>query len=165
LLFTTRSHYTGSLTTTLELLPLSGEEGVQFLLRWARLPASSTKLLPADQLAAAQALVELVDGLPLARDQAGAYVERTGCRLTDYLHMYRSNWIQLLGERCDLIDHPQSVVKTLLLSFQQLARFNEAAADLLRLCAFLVPDALPEDLFIRSAAALGPVLSAVVADI
>lgn len=166
LLLTTRLPTLGSLALTLELPPLSREEGVQLLLRRARRdhPSSSPEHPEAELLTAAQTLVDLMDGLPLALDQAGAYIERTGYCLIDYLSMYQQNQLQFLNDRHEMADHPHSVVKTFLFSFQRLAQVNAAAADLLRICAFLAPDAIPEELFRRGAAALGPSLEQVVTD-
>ena len=41
---------------------------------------------------------------------------------------------------------------------------NPASADLLRLCAFLAPDAIPETIFTKGAQELGPILAPVAAD-
>src|SRR5581483_8422112 len=62
------------------------------------------------------------------------------------------------NDRYPVSDHPHSVVTTFLFSFQQLTQVNAAAADLLRVCAYLSPDAIPEELFRQGAAALGPQL-------
>src|SRR5437667_10024608 len=44
------------------------------------------------------------------------------------------------------------------LSFQKVEQTNPAAADLLRLCAFLDPDAIPEDLMSQGRTHLSPLL-------
>ena len=166
ILITTRLHTLEGFALIFELPPLSREEGIQFLLRRARESDmhSLSEQDTIEMLNAAKTVVETMGGLPLALDQVGAYIERTGCSFVDYLHMYQSHHIQLLDERSELAEHPYSVVKTILISFQKLIEVNEAAADLLRLCAFLAPDAIPEDLFTRGEVSLGPSLDPVVTD-
>ncbi len=44
------------------------------------------------------------------------------------------------------------------LAFQQVEQHDRAAADLLRLCAVLAPEAIPEELLLQGAAYLGPEL-------
>jgi len=103
-----------------------------------------------------------MDGLPLALDQAGAYIEETGSSLADYLDLCRTQKATLLSERGNFAtDHPESVTTTFSLAFQKVQRANPAAADLLRLCAFLDPDAIPEEIITEGAADLGPVLQAI----
>ncbi|QBD77308.1 hypothetical protein EPA93_15435 [Ktedonosporobacter rubrisoli] len=41
------------------------------------------------------------------------------------------------------------------LSFEKVEQTNVAAADLLRLCAFLHPDAIPEEIIVKGAPYLG----------
>ncbi len=95
----------------------------------------------------ARQIVECMDGLPLALDQAGAYIEEVGCSLSAYLDMYYTCQQELLQRRGHLpIHHPESVTTTWTLSFQQVEQVNPVASDLLRLCAFLDPDTIPEDL-------------------
>jgi len=53
------------------------------------------------------------------------------------------------------------VASTWSLSFQQVQQASPAAADLLRLCAFLNPDVIPESIVTDGAAVLGPTLAAV----
>ena len=73
--------------------------------------------------------------------------------------------MDLLKERRSLAsDHPESVVTTWLLSFARVEERNPAAADLLRICAYLAPDAIPETILTRGADELGELLSPVVAD-
>lgn len=58
-------------------------------------------------------------------------------------------------------DHPAPVATTWSLSFQRVEEKNPAAADLLSLCAFLSPDAIPEEILTAGALQLGPVLAPV----
>src|SRR5437588_582599 len=62
-------------------------------------------------------------------------------------------------------DYPYTVASTWSLSFRQVEQANLAAADLLRLCAFLDPDAIPAAMITAGAAFLGPVLEPVACDV
>src|SRR5258708_40184505 len=91
----------------------------------------------------AEAIVREMDGLPLALDQAGAYIEETGCSVSVYLDRYRHQQVtlSLLMRRGGTnLDHPEPVATTWSLSFVEVEQANPTAADLLRLCAFLSPD-------------------------
>ena len=48
-----------------------------------------------------------------------------------------------------MLDYPETVATTWSLSFQQIEQQSPAAADLLRLCAFLAPDAIHEELLMQ----------------
>ena len=88
--------------------------------------------------------------LPLALDQAGAYVMETGQLLADYLKLYQDYATELLAQRGDIAaNHPDPVTTTFLLAFKKVENFCPPTADLLRLCAFLHPDEIPEEFFHR----------------
>jgi tetratricopeptide (TPR) repeat protein/transcriptional regulator with XRE-family HTH domain len=165
-LLTTRLHALAGLAHTLELSPFSHAEALRFLLKRAQLVDAALSLdeVPSEALQAATDLVKAMDGLPLALDQAGAYIESTGCSLSDYLHLFQHSRGRLLAERSLGADHPQSVVQTFLLSFEQLSQRSAGAADLLRLCALLHPDAIPEELIRGGADQWSPVLHEAVED-
>src|SRR5205823_4543966 len=57
-----------------------------------------------------------------------------------------------------------TVATTFSLSFQEVENTNRAAAELLRLCAFLAPDAIPEKIFMAGSAALGNLLGSLSTD-
>jgi tetratricopeptide (TPR) repeat protein len=108
---------------------------------------------------------EELGGLPLALDQAGAYIEETQCSLPDYQSLYRTRRAEVLKERGGIMgDHPDSVATTWSLSFQRVQERNAAAADLLRFCAFLHPDAIPEEIITAGAEHLGPLLQTIAHD-
>jgi tetratricopeptide (TPR) repeat protein len=103
--------------------------------------------------------------LPLALDQAGAYLEETRCNLQYYLDLYKSHRAELLHHRGGLaLDHPDSVATTWSLSFASIEQRSAMAADVLRMCSLLHPDAIPEELFLQGAGPLGPVLAAIQTD-
>jgi hypothetical protein len=108
----------------------------------------------------------MLEGLPLALDQAGAYIEETGCSIAAYLQRYTYSRHQLLARRgiASAGDHPASVTTTVRLAIKQLERVDPAAEEVLRACAFLHPDAIPEEVLVRGAPHLGPVLESVNAD-
>jgi tetratricopeptide (TPR) repeat protein len=71
----------------------------------------------------------------------------------------------LLNRRGELVrEHPDPVTTTWSLSFEKVQHANPAAADLLRLCAFLDPDSIQEEIITKGAASLGPVLQPIATD-
>jgi tetratricopeptide (TPR) repeat protein len=173
LLLTTRCQTLGTLAELIELPPMSDEEGAMLVLRRSRRLGTMTQseLGPAalpDALETARTteLVRLLDGLPLALDQAGGYIEETGCGIADYLHRYYGQRKRLLARRgVHAGAHPASVTATLQLSVQWIEREHPAAVELLRLCAFLHSEAIPEELLVAGCPHLGPVLGPVMADL
>lgn len=90
LLLTTRAAALGRLAHRLEVETFSLELGALFLLRRAGIILADAELVQAskeDQTIAVQMVQEL-GGLPLALDQAGAYLETTGCGLAAYQQLY-----------------------------------------------------------------------------
>jgi TIR domain/NB-ARC domain len=167
LLLTTRAQATGKLAKGLSLEKMDLSEGMHLLLHRAKLLAEDEPLdnVSAAERAAAHKLVEELDGLPLALDQAGAYIEETDLILSDYLQLYQHRRLALLKRQSSIAsDYPHSVASTWALSFSQVEQANPAAADLLRLCAFLHPDAIPEAILTEGAAELGPRLQEVALD-
>ncbi len=157
-LLTTRAASTGRLANRIEVEILDQEVGALFVLRRAGILAvdASLDLAQPHKVALAQKLVQEMGGLPLALDQAGAYIEETQCSLSDYLKFYHQYRAMLLRERGGLVpDHPEPVATTWLLSFEKIEQSNLAAADLLRVCAFLQPDAIPEEILFEGAQYLG----------
>ena len=167
LLITTRAHALGGLAECIEVGRMTPEEGALLLLRRSRILASDAPLDAASDRdrKAALRLVEELGGLPLALDQAGAYLEETGCGLEAYRSIYRSHRAELLARRGGLqAPHPDPVAVTWQASFEKVEQASPAAGELLRLCAFLHPDAIPEEVFSLGAGELGEVLGPAAAD-
>src|SRR5262249_3499561 len=121
--------------------------------RAARLaPTATLDQATTDEQVQARKVSRELGGLPLALDQVGAYLEETGCDLDTYLQVYQQHRIELLNERRSLVnDHPDPVATTRDISFQRVKQRNPAAAELLSLCAFFAPDAIPEEILTGSA--------------
>ncbi len=172
-LITTRRRILGTLAVGIEILMMRQEDAMHFLLRRAKTLNPETtheqmsqfaQRLPVEY-AAAEKLVTVMGGLPLALDQAGAYIEETGCGLVGYLRIYEQQRKRLLDRRGILEgDHPHSVVTTVLLAYQQVKSANPAAAELLCLYAFLEADAIPEELVAEGKAYLEPPLQSIATD-
>jgi serine/threonine protein kinase/tetratricopeptide (TPR) repeat protein len=167
ILLTTRTQATGNIAKTLPVEKMEPSEGLQLLLCRAKLldPDEPLDTVSATVHKDAQALVSELDSLPLALDQAGAYIEETGSSISEYLALYQRRRLAMLKRQSTLSsDYPHTVASTWALSFQQVEHENPAAADLLRLCSFLHPDALPEDILTQGAHWLGSLLQEVVTD-
>jgi tetratricopeptide (TPR) repeat protein len=169
IIFTTRSQTLGGLAQPIDLQTMSLEEGALLLLRRAHLldPTSPLQQASTKDIAIAQQIVHVLDGLPLALNQAGAYIEEVKCTLQRYLELYRTHHADLLkrrGPHSHLFGHPDPVATTWQLSFRTIEAANPVAAELLRLCAFLSPDAIPEELFSESAEPLPSLLAPLATD-
>jgi tetratricopeptide (TPR) repeat protein/transcriptional regulator with XRE-family HTH domain len=151
-LVTTRFQNADPHIRSLEMAKMSLAEGRTFLLRRTT-NEDEDEIREANLLASERAalatLWEAIDGLPLALDQAGAYIKMAQCSFQEYVNLYRKHRKDLLRERgAHIPEHPDAVATTWDVSFQQIEREDPAAAEFLRLCAFLAPDAIPEKLII-----------------
>ncbi len=164
LLLTTRALSTGFIARPVQLEEMTPEEGALFLLRRSGLLAPDAPLEASMHAQVAQDISRMLGGLPLALDQARAYIEETGCLPADYLERSQRHQAILLQRRGRTREHPESVSTTFTLAFQRIQRASPAAADLLRLCAFLAPDAIPEELIMLGAADLGELLAPVASE-
>jgi tetratricopeptide (TPR) repeat protein len=167
ILITTRAQATGTIATPCEVEPMDLQEGAQFLLQRVKLLPQNLPLgqVESQEKAAAEEITRLFAGHPLALDQAGAYVEETGQRLSDYLGLYQQQQVALLRRRGEAsTDHPDSVMTTFSLAFENVERLRPDAAELLRFCAFLHPDALPEELLMAGALCFDPAYQKIARD-
>ena len=124
--------------SALPVEPMERIESVNFLLKRTRSvndPAISS-------------LAEALGDLPLALEQAGAYIEETQCSIAAYLALFRENSQRLLGRPAR--DYQETVATTWNVSFEQVQRESPEAENLLSLCAFLAPDEIPLQVLIIS---------------
>jgi tetratricopeptide (TPR) repeat protein/nucleoside phosphorylase len=161
ILLTTRAQAVGSLATPLEVDTLGWLEGTQLLLRRAQRAGQASD----EVINRAGNIVVALDHFPLALDQAGAYLEETRCSFEEYLELYQTHRRELLARRGhQATSYPDSVATTWSLSFQELQHRSPAAVELLRLCAFLAPDRIPDELLKDGAASWPASLRQAVAD-
>jgi len=136
-------------------------EALDFLLQRARIidsTSSHTSALQTDRSMACT-IVETLGRLPLALDQAGAYIQRTGCGLSRYFAVYQKEHEKLLHYPGTTVGYPHSIASTWSLNVEKVRETNPVAIDLLSLFAFLHPDNIPEALLIESSAQPGTALA------
>ncbi len=169
ILLTTRSQLLGTIAQNVKVEHMGLEDGTLFLLKRAGLLALNATLdqaVVAPDRAAAEKLVQALDGLPLALDQAGAYINETGCGVSGYLERYRAQRARLLKRRGTMVtDYPETVATTWSLSFEKVYEISPVATELLNFCAFLHPDAIPEELITEGAPYLSPKLQTLASDL
>jgi hypothetical protein len=91
---------------------------------------------------AARELADELGGLPLALEQAAAYMQVTGTSLAGYLPLFRTRQADLLA-RGEVAGHREHTAATLGLAVSRLEHDAPAAAGLLRMLAFLAPEPVP----------------------
>jgi hypothetical protein len=101
----------------------------------------------AEETAARELATEL-GGLPLALEQAAAYMQATGRSIAEYLQMFRQRRLDLLA-RGEATGYGRQVTTTWALAFDQIQQDAAGAAGLLRLLACCAPDAVPLGLLLQ----------------
>jgi tetratricopeptide (TPR) repeat protein len=145
-----------------EINVLSPGEAREFLLR--RTGREATEKSTAD------ALAKELGHLPLALEQAAAYIAETGTSFSSYLAGYRKQGLKLLEKQGPVMGNDEkeqqkrTVATTWALNFADVEKNSPASADLLRLSAFLAPDAIPLDLLEKGAEGLPKLLAEKVAE-
>lgn len=164
----TRTQLVGTRATRMNIEKMDVEEGATLLLRCAKKIDSIASLDQASTRDQKQAcrLAKEMDGLPLALDQAGAYMYSEGHQdaVARYLSLYlkrRADLLRIRGKTGN--DHPLPVTTTFLLAFDRISEFHPAAAACLQFCAYLSAESIPENL-ITDAPDLGSDLQPIVAD-
>jgi hypothetical protein len=133
---TTRRAGFASLGSVLDVEVLERAESLALLQR--RLPSLTD--------AQGQQLAELLGDLPLALEQAVAYLDITALPVSEYLTLVEQRGEEMLGRgRVVGYDHTLATVWTLAL--ERVGKQRPAARELLDLCAYLAPEAIPLDLF------------------
>jgi Tetratricopeptide repeat len=97
---------------------------------------------------AARELAGELGGLPLALEQAGAYVEASGGSLAGYLGLFRRRRPEMLA-RGTPIGYDSTVAATWSLAFVDVEQSAPTAASLLRLLAFCAPEPVPLQLLLQ----------------
>ncbi len=158
-LLITHSRAIGPLTSVIPIAPMTIDDGALLLLRRARIiPAQGSRDAASEtDYHHAREIAREVEGYPLALDQVGAYLYKTGRSPASYLELYHQQQITLSGERGSLGDHPDPVMTTLSVNFNQIEQTDRNALKLLHFFAFLYPEALPDKMITDGASVLrGP---------
>jgi tetratricopeptide (TPR) repeat protein len=152
-LVTTRARAFGAIATRLDVSVFTKPEAAGFLLG---------RTGGGDRPAAA-ALAEELGGLPLALEQAAAFMEQTGLALKEYLRLYRRDR-ELLLARGEPVAYGATVDTTFRLAIGKVAERSAAAVALLQACAFLAAEAVPHELLRAKPEVLPAALGRVVGD-
>jgi tetratricopeptide (TPR) repeat protein len=141
-----------------ELNEMSSEEAKTFLLK-----RTGREYQGGVELNSASELTAKLGFLPLALEQAGAFIVENQTLFQDYLRSFSLHMLELLNISPVAGDYSESVHTTWSMNFRQLECESEAAAELLRLSAFLSPDNIPLEILAKGAPELGDVISAALA--
>ena len=114
-------------------------------------------------------MLKLLDGLPLAIAQAGAYLQESGVGLGTYLTFYEQQWSELMVAQnwahAPLQDYPdRSVWTTWAISYKAIQDKHKATANLLLLWSFLDNRDLWHGLFAAAACRDSPVTAKSLSD-
>ncbi len=138
-----------------------GEESGLFLLRRSGIIAKEQTVeeAPKEVLTAAQKINEMFGGLPVALEQAGAYIQETGASLQNYLKLFESDSKKILSLKGETQVYPKAVTEVFQISLEKIDEKNPAAGELVRLCCFLDSDSIPDIIFRDGKEELGEELS------
>jgi tetratricopeptide (TPR) repeat protein len=162
ILLTSRAQVFDSLRilNAIELESLTPEEAKDFLVRRTGLTD-----LDKNESDAAEELAKELDYLPLALEQAAAYIRQLKGSFPDYLNSYSKRGLELLEKGQASGEYRKSVRTTWSLNFQQVAAASTSSADFLRISAFLNPDRIPTEFFAEAAKELGPDIASSLRDV
>jgi tetratricopeptide (TPR) repeat protein len=145
-LITSRNSNWRSSFASLPLNTLTREESVHLLLRRSEkhkgIPSYGRGYPPESPFELASAIAEELGDLPIALEQAGAYINETDCSFSEYLTLIRQQRNELLAHSLPLAEYSSAVAVTCALSLQQVKRLP-AAIWVIRGISFLAPGSIP----------------------
>jgi len=136
ILVTSRNPDWASVARPLEVNVFQREESIELLRRRG----------PEIEEADASELADKLGDLPLAIEQAAAWRAETGMPVHEYLRLFDEKVAEILDTTAPA-DYEVSVAAAWNVSFDELARRNPAAHQLLQVCAFFAPEPISRNLF------------------
>jgi tetratricopeptide (TPR) repeat protein len=115
---------------------------------------------------AAEALSEMLDGLPLAHEQAAAYCARLETPLAEYIKRFNGAPARFLDDQRDApaeYHDRRTVAKTFTLAIGEAGKFHPAAEPLILHAALLAPEPIPLFLFVEGREKLAEQLASALA--
>lgn len=95
----------------------------------------------------AKILIARLGNLPLALEQAAAYIKEVRCSITDYLELLKQSGVDAFSDRYATPEYYEKIVtSTWNISFHAL---GESSRQLMNLCAYMAPDNIPVDFFVK----------------
>jgi hypothetical protein len=150
---TTRRGGFAALGRVLDLNVIGLDDGVTLLRR--RVPNL-------DQRTGEQ-ITEELGRLPLALEQAAAYLDQTGMPAAEYLDLLRRRAADLYA-RGQVTGRPDTIATLWDLNLDTIGGAHAATVELLSLCAWMAPEPVPLDLFTSHTGQLPGLLKSVAAD-
>jgi len=149
------------ITKLVDMEEMSPDEAKDFLLkRTVRIS------LDQSELEALEKLVHELGCLPLALEQAGAYIYANNSSFKDYLVSYNKRGLKLLEKSpIDKNKYPESIATTWLMNLEEVKKKSKVSADTLFISAFLSPHQIPAEIFYKGTDELGPLISTALAEI
>ncbi|MFH8370051.1 FxSxx-COOH system tetratricopeptide repeat protein [Streptomyces sp. NPDC018031] len=124
--------------------------------------------LPRDQ---ADRVAQALGDLPLAIEQAAAWLTETGMPVDEYLQIFEDERADVSSRRSELlaagvpVDYPEPVAAAWNMSLRRLAEHHPGALQLLWVCSFFAPEPISRRLFSNvRGVSLSPELAAVLQD-
>jgi len=144
---------------SMEVVDMREDEALSLLFKSAKINDTSQKVHTL-----AKQLISMLYGIPLAIDQAGAYMMTCSCPLEDYLELYVKNHSQLMSDPSfnGASDYGSSIYETWEISMKEIearaAKGRESEVNaakyaiiLFKIIAFLHHENIPEELFKNAA--------------
>ncbi|MBL7254243.1 FxSxx-COOH system tetratricopeptide repeat protein [Paractinoplanes lichenicola] len=152
ILVTSRNSRWGAVARSLEVDVFERAESISLLRLRTDRPGQVGKrsVLSDDD---ANKLSEVLGDLPLAIEQAGAWLAETGMPAHEYLELFDSKTTELMEMSTPVPFYQIPVAAAWNVSLDHLARNRPAALRLLQLCAFLAPEPISRGLLLGPSAA------------
>ena len=165
ILITTRAQAIGGVAQRIHVKPFLPKDGARYILHRSGIISSKSEDNDSSGLTLkghAESLSTELGGLPLSLDQAGAFMEENSVRPDEYLSLYRVEGKSLRESRgqhdTSSQGHSKSVSITFNIAFRKIIDLSPAAAELIRLCAFLYPEQIQEKAIFKSVKDMGDIL-------
>lgn len=149
-LVTSRTKDWRGLARAIPLAPFPREESLEFLLQTRQESpevAEGGEERAVERQAQAERLADELGDLPLALEQAMAYLEATGMSVEEYLEAFSTRWQDLMTRGAPRERADQTVAATWEISVERLEQESKAGLQLLEILAWLAPDDVPLKIF------------------
>lgn len=143
ILVTSRNAQWGRIARTVDVDVFTTEESIQLLARRG----------PDLEQEQAARVAEALGNLPLAIEQAAAWLSETGMPVDEYLQIFEDERADLDAQRTELLaagvpmDYPEPVAAAWNMSLGRLAERQPGALQLLQVCSFFAPEPIPRRIF------------------